>query len=177
MDRRQNNGSVKSVSPRHCPATCALHNCCFNYCAWAESQRQCTLHCCWWTTWTTRSERSQIFAAQLHLPTHDLFWAILKVQLHLPPLRSVDLLISPGTLQVMIIVVISIVLYLTGKGEPTVLYKINNNVYIKTSKIINYIGIILCTPPPPTMHIHKCMHTHTHMQAHTHASTHTHHVP
>ena len=30
------------------------------------------------------------FAAQLHLPTHDLFWANLKVQLHLPPL---DLLI------------------------------------------------------------------------------------
>ena len=24
MDRRQNNGSVKAVSPRHCPATCAL---------------------------------------------------------------------------------------------------------------------------------------------------------
>ena len=31
------------------------------------------------------------FAAQLHLPTHDLFWANLKVQLHLPPLRSFDL--------------------------------------------------------------------------------------
>ena len=34
---------------------------------------------------------------QLHLPTHDLFWAKLRVQLHLPPLRSLDLLISPGT--------------------------------------------------------------------------------
>ena len=22
--------NVKAVSPRHCPATCALHNCCFN---------------------------------------------------------------------------------------------------------------------------------------------------
>ena len=30
------------------------------------------------------------FAVQLQLPTHDLFWANLKVQLHLPPL---DLLI------------------------------------------------------------------------------------
>ena len=30
VDRRQNNGSVKAVSPRHCPATCALCNCCFN---------------------------------------------------------------------------------------------------------------------------------------------------
>ena len=36
--------------------------------------------------------------AQLHLPIHDLFWANLRVQLHLPPLRSLDLLISPGTL-------------------------------------------------------------------------------
>ena len=30
MDRRQNNGSVKAVSTRHCPATSALRNCCFN---------------------------------------------------------------------------------------------------------------------------------------------------
>ena len=31
-------------------------------------------------------------SAQLHLPTHDpLFWAKLRVQLHLPPLRSLDL--------------------------------------------------------------------------------------
>ena len=29
-DRRQNNGSVKAVSPRHCAATSALHNGCFN---------------------------------------------------------------------------------------------------------------------------------------------------
>ena len=33
VDRRQNNGSVKAVSPRHCPATCALRTCCFNCCA------------------------------------------------------------------------------------------------------------------------------------------------
>ena len=30
MDRRQNNGNVKAVSPRHCAATSALRNCCFN---------------------------------------------------------------------------------------------------------------------------------------------------
>ena len=30
VDCRQNNGSVKAVSPRHCPATSALRNCCFN---------------------------------------------------------------------------------------------------------------------------------------------------
>ena len=87
VDRRQNNGSVKAVSPRHCPATCALRNCCFNCRAWTESQGQCPLNCCWRTT---RSERSPTFATQLHLPTHDLFWANLRVQLHLPPL---DLLI------------------------------------------------------------------------------------
>ena len=33
VDRRQNNGRVKAVSPRHCPATSALRNCCFNCCA------------------------------------------------------------------------------------------------------------------------------------------------
>ena len=30
VDRRQNNASVKAASPRHCPATSALRNCCFN---------------------------------------------------------------------------------------------------------------------------------------------------
>ena len=30
VDRRQNNGSVKAVSPRHCAATGALPNCCFS---------------------------------------------------------------------------------------------------------------------------------------------------
>ena len=34
------------------------------------------------------------------------------------------------------IAVISIVLYLTDKGEHAALYKINKKVYIKTSKII-----------------------------------------
>ena len=98
VDRRQNNRSVKAVSSRHCPATCALRICCFNCCAWPESQRQCPLHRCWRTTWTTQSKGSPTFLVQPHLPTHDLFWAKLRVQLHLPPLRSLDLLISPGTL-------------------------------------------------------------------------------
>ena len=66
-----------------------------------QSQRQSPLHCCWRTTWTTRSRRGPTCSAQLHLPTHDLFWANLRVQLHLPPLRSLDLLISPGTLYMM----------------------------------------------------------------------------
>ena len=83
VDRRQNNGSVKAVSPRHCPAISALRNCCFNCRAWAESHGQCPLHCC---CGTTQSERNPTFAAQLYLPAHDLFWANLRVQLHLPPL-------------------------------------------------------------------------------------------
>ena len=82
VDRRQNNGSVKAVSPRHCPATSALRNRC--YCRAGQSHKdKCPLHWCWGTT---RSERSPTFAAQLHLPAHDLFWANLRVQLHLPPL-------------------------------------------------------------------------------------------
>ena len=118
VDRRQNNGSVKAVSPRHCPATCALCNCCFNCCAWTESQRQCPLHC-WWTTWTTRSKRGPTCLAQLHLPTHDLFWANLKVQLHLPPLRSLDLLISPGTLGFW--VELMLLIYSADLFTPTIL--------------------------------------------------------
>ena len=72
VDHHQNNGSVKVVSPRHCAVTCAPPYCCFNCRAWAEWQRQCLLHYCWGTTW---GERSPTFAAQLHLPAHDLFWA------------------------------------------------------------------------------------------------------
>ena len=33
VDRRQNNGGVKAVSPRHCAAASVLRNCCFNCCA------------------------------------------------------------------------------------------------------------------------------------------------
>ena len=54
---------------------------------------------------------------------------------------------------IMVITVISIMLYLTNKDEHTALYKINNNVYIKTAKIINDIW---------SSHMHVCMHTHTH---------------
>ena len=74
----------------------------FQLLCWTESLRQCPLHRCWWTTWTTQSKRRPTCSAQLHLPTHDLFWAKLRVQLHLPPLRSLDLLISPGTLSVFV---------------------------------------------------------------------------
>ena len=38
MDRRQNNGSVKAVSTRHCAATSALRSYCFNCRAWAVTR-------------------------------------------------------------------------------------------------------------------------------------------
>ena len=60
------------------------------------------------------------------------------------------------SMQLTIIAVISTVLYLT-KGEHTVFYKINNNVYIKTSKIINDIVIILQSSLSLSL-----SHTHTH---------------
>ena len=68
----------------------------FQLLCWTESLRQCPLHCCWRTTWTTRSKRCPTCSAQLHLPTHDLFWENLRVQLHLPPLRSLDLAWTPA---------------------------------------------------------------------------------
>ena len=33
VDRRQNDGSVRAVSPRHCAATSVVRNGCFNCCA------------------------------------------------------------------------------------------------------------------------------------------------
>ena len=79
VDCHQHNGSVKAVSPRHCAATSAQCNCCLN-CRAGQSQWQCLLHCYWGATW---SERSPTSTAQL-LPVDDLFWADLKIQLHLP---------------------------------------------------------------------------------------------
>ena len=65
--------------PRHCAATSAPRNCCFNCRAGQSSKDNARCR-------TTRSERSPTFAAQLHLPAHDLFWALLRVHLHLLPL-------------------------------------------------------------------------------------------
>ena len=56
----------------------------------------------------------------------------------------------------------STALYITDKGKLTALYKTNNDVYIKTSKIINYSVIILYSshiPPPPPPHTHTHIHT------------------
>ena len=58
---------------------------------------------------------------------------------------------------ILIIAVISIAPCFTDKGEHTTLYKINRNVYIEMSKIINYIVIILYS-------LHAHAHTHTVMR-------------
>ena len=70
-------------------------------------------------------------------------------------------------LLLIITAVISIASYLTDKGEHTAFYKINNNVYIKNSKIINYY-IVLILYSSHTHHIRKHTHTHTRTHAHTH---------
>ena len=44
---------------------------------------------------------------------------------------------------IIIITVTSIAPYLTDKDEHTAVYKSNNNVYIKTATIINYLVIEL----------------------------------
>ena len=84
----QNNGNVKAVSHHHCPAASTLCNCCFNCRAWAESQGQCPLHCCWGTT---RSERSPNF----HSPAPPPYsWSLLgELEGPAPPpsSRSFDL--------------------------------------------------------------------------------------
>ena len=84
MDRRQNNGSVKAVSLRHCPATSALCNCCFN-CRAGQSHKD-NVRC---TAVEEQPETKEVHLWQpssTSLYAHDLFWANLRVQLRLPPL-------------------------------------------------------------------------------------------
>ena len=76
---------VKAVSPRHCgAATSALRSCCFN-CRAGQSHKD-DVRC------TAVEEQPEAKEVQLSQPSstdllaHDLFWANLRVQLHLPPL-------------------------------------------------------------------------------------------
>ena len=55
---------------------------------------------------------------------------------------------------IIVIAINSIAPYLTDKDERTALYKIDNNVCSKTSKIINYVVIILYSA-----HARTCTHT------------------
>ena len=99
LDRHKNNGSVKAVSPCHCSATSALRSCCFN-CRAGQSHKDNV--CCTAVEKQPGAKEVQLSQpsstslfmissgprVQLHLPAHDLFWANLKVQLHLPPFSS-----------------------------------------------------------------------------------------
>ena len=81
MDRRQNNGSVKAVSPRHFPATSALRSCCFN-CRAGQSHKD-NIRC------AAVEEQPEVKEVQLSQPSSTSLLMIssgLTVQHHLPPL-------------------------------------------------------------------------------------------
>ena len=80
VDRRQNNRSVKAVSPRHCPATSALRNCCLT--AVQDSHKDNV--CC-----TAVEEQPEAKEVQLSQPSSTSLLIISsgrRVQLHLPAL-------------------------------------------------------------------------------------------
>ena len=90
MDRRQNNGSVKAVSPRHCAATCALRrNCCFNCRAWGRVTKTMSVRC---TAVEEQPEAKEVQLSQRSSTSLLVISSGLRVQFHLP------FLISPGTL-------------------------------------------------------------------------------
>ena len=72
VDCRQNNGSVKAVSPRHCTATSALCNCCFNYHT-GQSHRD-NVHC------TAVEEQPKAKEVQLSQPSSTSLysWSLLS---------------------------------------------------------------------------------------------------
>ena len=94
---------VLAVSPRHCPATCALRNCCFKCCAWTESQRQCPLHGTAVDEQLGQLEAKEVQLSQpssssLLMISSGLSWRSSSTSLL--SLRSLDLLISAWNLAV-----------------------------------------------------------------------------
>ena len=80
VDRRQNNGSVKAVFPRHCAAI-ALSTAVLDIVTKTMSVALLLTN-----NLDNSKQKKSNFRCPVHLPTHDLFWANLRVQLHLPPL-------------------------------------------------------------------------------------------
>ena len=77
--------TMEVLSLRRCPLAIAQR---LVHCAIAlstavlgQSQRQCPLHCCWRTTWTTRSKRGPTCSAQLHLHTHEKGMSLLLTRM------------------------------------------------------------------------------------------------
>ena len=87
MDHCQNNGNVKAVSPRHCPATSALHNCCFN-CRAGQSHKD-NVRC------TAAEERPETKEVQLSQPSSTSLLMISSGLTRGSSFTSL-LLISPG---------------------------------------------------------------------------------
>ena len=82
MDRPQNNGSVKAMSPRHCAATSALRNCCFN--RRAGQRHKDNVRC---TAIEERPEAKEVLLSQPSSTSLLMISSGLRVQLHLPPLE------------------------------------------------------------------------------------------
>ena len=81
MDRLQNNGSVKAVSPRHCAATSAPRNCRFN-CGAGQSHKA-SVRC---TAVEEQPEEKEIQHSQPSSTSLLMISSGLRVQLHLPTL-------------------------------------------------------------------------------------------
>ena len=91
VDRRQNNGSVMVVSPCHCPATCALHNCCAGQVTKTMSVALLL---------TNNLDNSKQKRSNLLSPAPPPYsWSLLgkcEGPAHLPPLRPAQLLCWTG---------------------------------------------------------------------------------
>ena len=118
MDRRQNNGSVKAVSPRHCPATSAPGNCCFN-CRAGQSHKD-NVRC------TAVEEQPDAKEVQLSQPSSTSLLTIssgLRVQLHLPPLALAWNPVMTHTGVCMWLLAVPTVLLSTELGSPSLIVR------------------------------------------------------
>ena len=95
VDRRQNNESVKAASPRHCPATSAPCNCCFN-CRAGQSHKD-NVRC------TAVEEQLEAKDVQLSQPSSTSL-LVISSGLTWWSSSSCLLLVSPGTLSVSVVI-------------------------------------------------------------------------
>ena len=95
VDRRQNNGSVKAVSPRHCPAISALRSCCFNCRSWAVTRTMSV------APLLRNNSKRKKYNFRIPAPPHSLLMissGLNEGPASPPSSRSLDLLISSRTL-------------------------------------------------------------------------------
>ena len=77
---------LRRCPPRHCPATSALRICCVNRRAWADRVTR-TMSVALLLRKNPKRKKSNFRSPAPPPYTHDLFWANLRAQLHLPPLN------------------------------------------------------------------------------------------